>query len=523
MSTQDQVNQILATLGTDPEGVYANVRVRLDILEARVNNPGVPTPTVTNPFYIDGYGGVSISTGDGYPSESRVNGSMYLRRDGAVTEGLYLRRSGNWELVNEAGGVHNNLAGLQGGNSDGYYHMVGKYENIGGGTNTLASLTTGNYNVTLGPNTGYSLTDGYYNVLFGYNAGYNLNSGSYNTLVGTNAGVKLTNVSIYNAALGYNAFGSSGTVSQVRYCVAIGYDAMKNLTGSTNSSIAIGYESGIGVANSDECIAIGYNSATPGLGPYSIAIGSHSGGNNSLEAIAIGRYTRFAGNKAIAIGSYSQANELSSLVISGYGSSGSEVLSKGQYTAVLGYHSLYLGRDAGDSIVIYAHTDAANLPYLKYDYTDSKWKYSNDGLTDTDIGSGSGGGGGGTSIFKGLATDDTGVPTVIGACYIDTSTLPDPRTVTFRCVLESTSLGASYAAVADLYDTSGSLGAPGQVTGSQIDNTGVSNPQVASMVEVDISAAFAGTFTGVFEVRLWILTAGGANTATCKSAELIIV
>lgn len=82
MSTQDQVNQILATLGTDPEGVYANVRVRLDILEARVNNPGVPTPTVTNPFYIDGYGGVSISTGDGYPSESRVNGSMYLRRDG---------------------------------------------------------------------------------------------------------------------------------------------------------------------------------------------------------------------------------------------------------------------------------------------------------------------------------------------------------------------------------------------------------------------------------------------------------
>ena len=125
MAIEDQVNEIITTLGTDPEGVYSNVRVRLDILEARINNPNVPSPTTTNPFYIDGYGGVSISVGDGYPTESRIDGSMYLRRDGTVSEGLYLRRGGNWELQSGGGiSVHNNLSGIQGGTSSEYYHLT---------------------------------------------------------------------------------------------------------------------------------------------------------------------------------------------------------------------------------------------------------------------------------------------------------------------------------------------------------------------------------------------------------------
>jgi len=95
----DAVETIERVLGITPYGVYADVRVRLDILEARINNPNSPAPNVTNPFYIDGYGGVSISVGDGYPTESRLDGSLYLRRDGYVYEGLYEHRNGAWQLI----------------------------------------------------------------------------------------------------------------------------------------------------------------------------------------------------------------------------------------------------------------------------------------------------------------------------------------------------------------------------------------------------------------------------------------
>jgi hypothetical protein len=93
------VQTIERVLGIAPFGVYADLRVRLDILEARINNPYAPAPNVTNPFYIDGYGGVSISVGDGYPTEDRLNGSLYLRRDGYVYEGLYQRRNNLWQLI----------------------------------------------------------------------------------------------------------------------------------------------------------------------------------------------------------------------------------------------------------------------------------------------------------------------------------------------------------------------------------------------------------------------------------------
>lgn len=95
---KNDISAIEQELGVDPNGVYSTVRTRLDILEARINNPLAPAPNVENPFYI-GNDGVSISTGDGYPTENRVNGSLYLRKDGYVEEGLYARRGGVWSLV----------------------------------------------------------------------------------------------------------------------------------------------------------------------------------------------------------------------------------------------------------------------------------------------------------------------------------------------------------------------------------------------------------------------------------------
>jgi hypothetical protein len=39
-------------LGVTPSGVYADVRTRLDIVEARINNPLAPAPEVLNPFLL---------------------------------------------------------------------------------------------------------------------------------------------------------------------------------------------------------------------------------------------------------------------------------------------------------------------------------------------------------------------------------------------------------------------------------------------------------------------------------------
>lgn len=95
------IEAIETELGILPSGVYASVRTRLDILEARVNNPYSPYPTVVNPFYI-GTTGVSIRAGIGDPNVLQllaVPGSLYLRQDG-YSDALYsFRGDGYWLLI----------------------------------------------------------------------------------------------------------------------------------------------------------------------------------------------------------------------------------------------------------------------------------------------------------------------------------------------------------------------------------------------------------------------------------------
>src|ERR1700722_7410424 len=61
------IEAIETELGIVPAGAYADVRTRLDILEARINNPFAPSPDVTNPFFI-GNTGVTIQAGFGNPN-----------------------------------------------------------------------------------------------------------------------------------------------------------------------------------------------------------------------------------------------------------------------------------------------------------------------------------------------------------------------------------------------------------------------------------------------------------------------
>ena len=90
-------------LGIKPSGIYADVRARLDILEARINS-SIP-PGVSNDGYIKSplilwntvnNATLTISDGYGYPTENRLNGSLFLRADGYENNEVYIRRSNGW-------------------------------------------------------------------------------------------------------------------------------------------------------------------------------------------------------------------------------------------------------------------------------------------------------------------------------------------------------------------------------------------------------------------------------------------
>jgi len=102
---------IETTLGVVPQGPYSTVRTRMDILEARINNPFAPGPNVTNPFYIGGspVSGVSIRAGFGDPTlttPTAIPGSLYLREDGYANQELYtFGTDGFWHEIVSASGV----------------------------------------------------------------------------------------------------------------------------------------------------------------------------------------------------------------------------------------------------------------------------------------------------------------------------------------------------------------------------------------------------------------------------------
>lgn len=91
-------------LGIVPSGVYPDVRARLDILESRINL-SVPPAAFNNDGYIisplylfNTLTPLLLSISDGYgaPTESRINGSLYMRADGYANNDFYIRRDGYW-------------------------------------------------------------------------------------------------------------------------------------------------------------------------------------------------------------------------------------------------------------------------------------------------------------------------------------------------------------------------------------------------------------------------------------------
>ena len=86
---------------------------------------------------------------------------------------------------------------------------------------------------------------------------------------------------------------------------------------------------------------------------------------------------------------------------------------------------LGIGDGTDTDKTIYANNGDANKPAIKYDYAGSKWQYSNDGSTFSDMGSGSGGSGDGATIETAtgdLTSNDIGKPVtpmlVAGDSYV---------------------------------------------------------------------------------------------------------
>ena len=135
----------------------------------------------------------------------------------------------------------NFFLGYQSGN----YTLTGATgRNIGIGSNTLDSLTTGITNNALGFNAGTNITIGQSNNLFGGSAGQNLTTGTNNTAVGQavlyGGGGIGTNTGSYNVAVGDIAMYQ---ITDGLRNAGLGYAALENVT-SGDDNAGLGYAAG---------------------------------------------------------------------------------------------------------------------------------------------------------------------------------------------------------------------------------------------------------------------------------------
>ena len=158
--------------------------------------------------------------------------------------------------------------------------------NIGLGSNAGTAVTTGDNNIMLGNTSGAVIAGGSDNICIGYYAGgLGLSSASYNVLIGRSAGISNNGAS--NVAVGYETIRLGTSVSE---CVAIGYYALRAVTGDNN--IGIGYKAGDNITSGTDNIIIGTDlDASSATVVAELNIGGHIIGSMA----AADRYTKFTG------------------------------------------------------------------------------------------------------------------------------------------------------------------------------------------------------------------------------------
>ena len=220
----------------------------------------------------------STPEGTAILSTGESGGSKFLREDG---DG-----SCSWQTV--AGGVSsdadtNTVAGTNAGNAGTWSGANG---NTCIGYNSGTDLSSADYNTLVGEESGANLTTGYKNVAIGNKALETSTNGFENTVVGWSA-LPIVPYGTQNVAIGCKAL-ESGDDAGIRENVAVGFEALKDLTGTYTQAygnVALGYMAGRDNDDKPECCFLGRQAGmnqTMLFGELWIAHRDHAKGTDSV-------------------------------------------------------------------------------------------------------------------------------------------------------------------------------------------------------------------------------------------------
>ena len=176
-----------------------------------------------------------------------IDGLKYPQADGSADQVLKTDGSAQLSWTTISGGVSsdadtNTVAGTNAGNAGTWSGANG---NTCMGYNSGTDLTSGDYNTLHGEESGANLTTGYKNVAIGNKALETSTNGFENVVIGWSA-LPVVPYGTQNVAVGCKAL-ESGDDAGIRENVAVGFEALKDLTGTYTQAYgntAIGYMAG---------------------------------------------------------------------------------------------------------------------------------------------------------------------------------------------------------------------------------------------------------------------------------------
>jgi len=222
--------------------------------------------------------------------------------------------------------------------------LNGANNNTALGYFALASITSGDTNVGIGAEAGGTLTVGIKNVMMGYQAGNLVNhaNADENVLIGYAAGKGGTGEMKRCIVIGSQAMDSTTDQAQTG-TIAIGHAALSALTSGTGNT-AVGYSAGGAITNSSQNTFLGYASGDTNIGDHSVAVGYHalkgvSGNANSYNTAvgsrAMDSVTTGGSNVAVGFDSLGAITTATGNTAIGY-NAGDTITTSG-YNALVGY------------------------------------------------------------------------------------------------------------------------------------------------------------------------------------------
>ena len=300
----------VATDGTKLDGIAAGAEVNVN---ADWNATSGDAQILNKPSIPSGY------------TDSDVD--AHLNRSTASSGEVLSWNGSDYDWVAASSGGASSIDGL----SDG---KTASINNIGLGSFSINSITTGDYNVGLGVSTLRNTNTGGYNVAVGDNALTDNTSGNENTAVGYNA--------LYN-----NETSSNNT--------AIGFDSMRgNITGT--GSTAVGGAS-LRSSNANFNSAFGYQTGrTISSGANNTLVGAWTGYNVSSGSsnTAVGYYalhTATSGGNNVAIG-HNALEDTTASSNTGVGPNAGKQITSGSGNTIIGAEAAYSLTTGSNNVVV---------------------------------------------------------------------------------------------------------------------------------------------------------------------------